>query len=338
MNYINEICPGCGKAFAEGDDVVVCPECATPQHRECWNKTNSCVNGYLHASGYEWQPSGENAQSGGTTVCPMCGGENAEGAFHCSFCGAPLSETNEEDEKTRPIFTDMPFPPFGSMPGAQQFKIYDPPLVGAGIDPNERIGEETASDISAYLKRSQNRFIPKFRKFEQGAKVSWNWCAFLLTPYYFFYRRLHKVGLVFAAVAIAVSLIITPVAEKGLEQTMGIIASSSESVQAPGQLTEEQMQIIEKEYTALMKNPAVIACIAAMVLSRVAAGLFADRLYYERMKKDLNQVREITEDENMYYAMYSRVGGTNVFSLITSYFGMEVVVSLLMGLVERMVY
>ena len=68
MNYENQICTGCGQPMYEGEDIVVCPECATPQHRECYNKLHSCVNGYLHASGYEWQPSGENAQSGGTSV------------------------------------------------------------------------------------------------------------------------------------------------------------------------------------------------------------------------------------------------------------------------------
>ncbi|MGN1348511.1 MAG: RING finger protein, partial [Acutalibacteraceae bacterium] len=34
MNYNNEICNGCGRKFSEGDDIVTCPECGTPQHRE----------------------------------------------------------------------------------------------------------------------------------------------------------------------------------------------------------------------------------------------------------------------------------------------------------------
>ena len=54
MNYENTPCPVCGKPLAEGDDVVVCPVCATPQHRECWMENGRCANDDLHASGYIW--------------------------------------------------------------------------------------------------------------------------------------------------------------------------------------------------------------------------------------------------------------------------------------------
>lgn len=36
MDYRGQHCPICGKEFCDGDDIVVCPECGTPYHRECY--------------------------------------------------------------------------------------------------------------------------------------------------------------------------------------------------------------------------------------------------------------------------------------------------------------
>ena len=55
MYYYNKVCDGCSEIMLEGDDIVVCPECGTPQHRECYKKNNECVNVHLHAEGYDWR-------------------------------------------------------------------------------------------------------------------------------------------------------------------------------------------------------------------------------------------------------------------------------------------
>ena len=52
-NFINAECPYCGRKFAEGDDIVVCPECGTPHHRECYKEHGSCANEERHGS-FEW--------------------------------------------------------------------------------------------------------------------------------------------------------------------------------------------------------------------------------------------------------------------------------------------
>ncbi|MBR1725011.1 MAG: hypothetical protein IJ723_08375, partial [Ruminococcus sp.] len=54
--YIGEKCIVCGEAFAEHDDIVVCPDCGTPYHRACWQEKGSCINDELHSSQQTWQP------------------------------------------------------------------------------------------------------------------------------------------------------------------------------------------------------------------------------------------------------------------------------------------
>ncbi|MBO5103830.1 MAG: hypothetical protein J6B74_02035 [Ruminococcus sp.] len=48
MNFVGEKCVFCGEVFKDGDDVVVCPECGSPHHRECYKKENRCANIALH--------------------------------------------------------------------------------------------------------------------------------------------------------------------------------------------------------------------------------------------------------------------------------------------------
>ena len=55
-NYTGYRCPVCGKAFAQGDDVVVCPDCGAPHHRECYRSLGRCAYEEKHAAGEAWSP------------------------------------------------------------------------------------------------------------------------------------------------------------------------------------------------------------------------------------------------------------------------------------------
>ena len=56
QNYINEKCPVCGKEFRQEDDIVVCPDCGTPHHRECYKQLGHCAHAEKHGS-FEWKES-----------------------------------------------------------------------------------------------------------------------------------------------------------------------------------------------------------------------------------------------------------------------------------------
>lgn len=92
MKYTGNICDGCGQPFNDEDDVVVCPDCGTPQHRECYEKENKCVCSHLHGEDYAWNgivhketPLPEAKRE--TVACPNCGYENPKGSPMCKQCG-----------------------------------------------------------------------------------------------------------------------------------------------------------------------------------------------------------------------------------------------------------
>ncbi|MDE6709797.1 MAG: hypothetical protein K2J76_04850, partial [Oscillospiraceae bacterium] len=70
--YIGTRCMVCSEKFTEEDDIVVCPECGTPYHKECYKKEGSCVNTVLHESGGAWKPSYDTGSDSYQTECVVC--------------------------------------------------------------------------------------------------------------------------------------------------------------------------------------------------------------------------------------------------------------------------
>ena len=63
-------CEGCGRPLALTDDIVVCPDCGAPYHRECYEKLGRCIHTPAHGAGYEWTfPYKDDA----LRTCPSCG-------------------------------------------------------------------------------------------------------------------------------------------------------------------------------------------------------------------------------------------------------------------------
>ena len=53
MFYDNKVCDGCSEVMLEGDDIVVCPECGTPHHRDCYKEHSACANEEKHGENFE---------------------------------------------------------------------------------------------------------------------------------------------------------------------------------------------------------------------------------------------------------------------------------------------
>lgn len=58
--YKNTKCPVCNELFNDGDDIVTCPVCGTPHHRECYKSINHCANEGLHGEGFSFKKNEEN--------------------------------------------------------------------------------------------------------------------------------------------------------------------------------------------------------------------------------------------------------------------------------------
>lgn len=327
MRYVGENCPYCGVTFSEQDDVVVCPECATPHHRVCWFAHGECANTDKHGD-FVWKKSAGQAPvsepepvnqarhsrsaSELDIVCPDCGTASPNGTLRCPECGAVL----------------IPFANPTGEPPLAQFR--------PDFDPNENIRGLKSGDIALFCRTAGASYIKKFRR-----KFSWNWAALLTSPFWFFYRKLYKAGAVFITVFIALNLLLVPAEQYFYNSSAPLMAEIQEMME-PYVLENEQegmSSIInfiygrtlfsDEGYEVLNKfiqnnNQRVINELLKpmlpmyligflMVAGNVVAALLADRLYYKKACIEIKRARTASKDERAVQLELFRRGGTNIF-------------------------
>lgn len=319
MRYTGESCPYCGVEFAEEDDVVVCPECATPHHRVCWFAHGECANAEKHGEGFVWkksdmpepeaQPQPEqqtqhthaHAQQNLDIVCPDCGHTCPNGTLRCPECGAVL----------------IPFAnPMGAPPVAQ----FRP-----GFDHAEEIGNVKAGDIALYCRTAGASYIKKFRRFSLGGKLSFNWAAFLFSPYWFFYRKLHKTGAIFAALFVAIGIWLIPATQTLYDVYENIAVEVTRVAESDGE--EAAMQIYEERFTELAEaaKPVMIPTLLQWLVKLVAA-FVADKIYYKKACTDIIEVRSRSADERSVQLELFRRGGTNILIGAGTYLAYDILI------------
>ena len=69
--YTGAKCLVCNEVFKDGDDIVVCPECGTPYHRDCYKQAGKCINDELHEKGGSWVKANEAEIN--ANRCRRCG-------------------------------------------------------------------------------------------------------------------------------------------------------------------------------------------------------------------------------------------------------------------------
>ena len=95
--YEGQSCPVCQQHFGENDDIVTCPICGAPHHRDCWKAEGHCHFAADHGTERQWAKgaSDEPVKHKPTPKqhCQNCGAENPEFAEFCSHCGRELNAT-----------------------------------------------------------------------------------------------------------------------------------------------------------------------------------------------------------------------------------------------------
>ena len=182
--YTKLNCPVCGEEFKEDDDIVVCPICGTPHHRECFKKEGKCANEHWHKEGKVFDAEAERAEK--ETVftdevteekpqitCPRCGYENRADAVFCNKCGIPLSQGVPNGE---------------GAPKGMTFSIGFNPFIPAA---DEKIDGIEAWKLSAVVKENVPKFLMQFKAmYQSGKKISFNFCAMFFGWTYFLYRKM----------------------------------------------------------------------------------------------------------------------------------------------------
>ncbi|MCI6640170.1 MAG: DUF2628 domain-containing protein [Pygmaiobacter massiliensis] len=177
-------CPICKKTIVSGDDLVVCPECGAPYHRECYVKHGACLYEDRHAEGFEWQP---QQPARPRVACPHCGYACPAGDRYCSHCGAPL--VLEQKPPVNGGATPRQVPPDGSERDFSSF-LY------TQMDLPDQFDGIPLKDWTTYIGPSAPYYLMQFaRQDRTGNKLGFIFSAALFGPYYFCYRRVWSMGI-----------------------------------------------------------------------------------------------------------------------------------------------
>lgn len=190
-------CPVCDKRFAEDDDIVVCPICGAPHHRECYQKLGSCALSELHIKGQEWQPAGapadgepQESTSTAERVCAACGAQNPPDGLFCKSCGAQLSGAQRENAPSGG-FSGLGGNLFTAGNGVKN----DLASAFGGLKPTEEISGVSARDLALFVGENSAYFLPRWKVLStRRAGFSINFGALFFNFAYFFYRKMYLVG------------------------------------------------------------------------------------------------------------------------------------------------
>lgn len=371
MRYTGNLCDGCNEPLLEGEDIVVCPECGTPQHRQCYDKNNKCVNSHLHGEEFAWQGTVSektsadsstlvNEEKGGPDiVCPNCKGTNPKGAEVCRHCGMKFTmfginvveslneqqnieyhpeETVNEMSEYKPPFTVGVGEGFDNIPTSE--KISDETTTQEDITPEKPeffdndsnvfkgpypAGDYTASvktnTIGAFVRNNAQVYISKFKLADIKGRNSFNWAAFFFAPYWFFYRKLYKPGIIMLTVQFCASIIATPALEKFMS-VYNKFATMDMST-----MTEEGLNLMLSEIQATMTPVWVLFGITFAL--HLISGFIANSFYKSYIIKNINYAMSLStvRERITHFAKY---GGASMIAVLVAYLA-ETALSYLAG-------
>ncbi len=206
--YEGYVCPVCKQKFQEQEDIVACPDCGAPHHRSCWKQEGQCSYAQDHGTTRQWkrpeEPSVKDPPNvpvegtGQVRTCSRCGKVNPEFAEFCARCGMGLKPPDWKSgaQNTNPSGSQYR----GGIPFQGRYGEYAPyhmPIMDpfGGVSHDEKIDDIAAEDVVTFVGPNSAYYLPRFYKMQKdGSNTSWNWIAFLLTPYWLLYRKNYLAG------------------------------------------------------------------------------------------------------------------------------------------------
>ena len=280
----NKQCQICKGYLFEEDDVVICPTCGAPHHRDCWNTVGHCGVEEFHGTDKQYDKidltsdghGDETAKDNNTHICPRCRRmSHAKDAEFCPYCGQPYNN-NINHAGAGGFVNSIPmFDPYGGLPK------------------DTTIDGVTVENIANFVGSNSARYINKFSSLSKNKKGSWNWAAFLFPAGWCFARKMIPQGILYLVLQVASTLCAIP-----LNETYQDLLVDNTNLNYM-----EMFQFIESNIGSFSLISIILAFIgtALLLLPRIFCGRLGDWHYknfcIEKIKKILEDP-EIDDKES----------------------------------------
>jgi len=346
MDYSNHCCPVCEKPFTPDSEVVVCPECGTPHHRECYDNLNHCFYEERHKDGFDFraessahttnsnQNNKENkdnkkhnnynnhANSSGSDIiaCKNCGTFNVASNDVCNNCGAPLEKNSTQNPYNTNRGYNTTQPGTGPAPG-QPFPgfAFDPM---GGLDPDTQLDENvTVSDVSKFTKNNSPFFCRLFHQIKTSNRSRFSFVGFIFHGGWLLYRKMYVLGTIITALmaAMIVTQLFIPTFYPDLIKDFTEVVNTTSYAEMFSKITEfynsrdAEGQIVMLVYAGVS---------IGQTLLRIICALCANRWYYKHTLKTISKIKskpEIKENADSALQAKGGVNGALAISLMITY-------------------
>lgn len=282
MKYTGIHCPACNKVFGDNDDVVVCPECGTPMHRECYEKAGGCINKDKHGEEFEWKaPFDPEAEIRSLEEELKRQAEEVRGPEE-AYAGYATGENGR-------------FTP--------QLRV---------IGPDEQLGDYAVKDYGDVVQKSKEHYIPNFFMMDKTKrKVSWNWSAFFFSGAWLAYRKMYKEAILCVILSLIVPLCFMSDVIKYYQETYSAYTSYILQQEAE----DEDKEVDEKEEEPKEPPMALIVNQYIGLFIQLMLALFGNYIY--KLKCDKILAKSKTIEDSTTSDIYRRAkGGTSVAAVI----------------------
>ena len=235
-------------------------------------------------------------------ICHQCGVENEPQYAYCKNCGAALKA---EPAKQAPS-------------GEQQQYVNNTYNYNQGfmLDHIEGIPTE---DVAVFVGKKYGDIIPKFCKMEiTASKTSWCWPAALLGLFFgplgaaiwFFYRKMYKIALIFAAVGVILGAGYTLISDAKIDTEAFKNASesfASGNFEGFSEFLDDSLSSTE----TVRSRIADMLDSAASLGSMIVAGVYGFYFYKKHCIKSIARYRGMPVDPRYYKMGLASIGGTS---------------------------
>lgn len=310
MEFTQYSCPVCEERFVNGDDVVVCPECGAPHHRECYERLGRCFYEDRHKEGFSFEQSQNDSGEEQTAQddsaqfirCPRCGTDNAKTDFYCSKCGMPMNSQDIKNGQVPPPYQNkMPGPgqgmPFGF--GAAGTPAFDPMM---GLSPDEEIANGvTAAEASKFTGKNTPYFLSVFKRLKLYGSGKFSFSAFLFNGAYFLYRKMYVRGFIILALMIGLTVGSAYLMLSGdWIANYNALLSNVQKGNAVNMFSAQGASLLV---------PALLSGLRFVIM--LFCGFTANRSYYRHMEKTIGEIKQNESGDDVMRTIEAR-GGVNL--------------------------
>ncbi len=312
MRFENQICPVCEEKFNENDEIVVCPECGTPHHRDCYNSLGECKNAPLHKEGFSFKSVEPEQEKIDILIDDeIKNTKDIVNVVNVEFNG----DESKNNENLRSTIEEL----FKNINGKSTDQVL--------------INNTPSSYYEAAIGKNQNYYMPRFLIMEGTQKKHLlNICAFVFPFAWAIYRKMYKLALlVFCIYIVLLSVTIAP------------ILTNEEYIEAMNKCYMEDPTFYEKvllydagqsvtftktqsEFIEISKNITISPVIAygtlfVSIAMKILLGIFATRLYKEKLTKNIEKAKKLSLEESQLKSyLKSKYGVTPMFIAIIAGF------------------